>query len=90
MEITEHVRKVLDHYGLKESDFERLDPSVDWESLARNIKNPTKIAVCHTLDAKCEVVMRRFEPSLGKPEEPAISYVEVHVNNMEEELKKNL
>lgn len=78
----------MKHYELEESDFERLDPIVDWESLAKSIETPTKVAICHTLDAKGKVVMRKFEPSLGKPEEPAISYVEVHVNNAEAELRK--
>lgn len=88
VKLSEAVRKVLDHYELEDADFERLDPIVDWESMAKSIENPTKTAVCHTLNAKGEVVMRRFEPSLGKPEEPAIVYVEVHVNNAEEELKQ--
>jgi len=79
-QLSEAVRKVLDHFDLDESDYERLDPNVDWESLARNIENPTRNAVCNILDKKGEIVI-----SQGKP---AKVLIEVTIENYEEELGK--
>ena len=79
--ITEAARKVLDHFGLDENDYQKLDPLVDWEALARYIENPTKIAVCHILDVDGKIVMRNSEPIRV--------HEEVAVENAEEELKKN-
>lgn len=74
------VKKVLDHFGLDENDYERLSSCVDWESLAKSIENPTKVAVCNVLDGNGEIVM-----SNGKPTRV---FEEVQVENAQEELKK--
>ena len=71
---------VLDHYGLDEGDFEKLDKLVDWEALAKYIRNPTKIAVCEIIDIDGKIVVSQGEP--------VRIHMEVPVANAEEELKK--
>lgn len=78
--VSDDIRKVLDHFGLSQSDFEELDQYVDWEAVAGFIERPIKIAVCHILDGKGEIVM-----SLG---EPVKVYREVLVVTAEEYLNK--
>jgi len=80
MVISESARKVLDHYGLKEDDFEKLDKYVDWEALAKSIENPTRIAVCHVLDIDGKIIVSQGEPIRV--------HREVTVANAKEELKK--
>lgn len=57
------TQKVLDHFGLKETDIEALDPYVDWKALEKSIDNPTKSAVCNILDAKGNIVMSERKPA---------------------------
>ena len=62
-EVLSHdVQLVLDHFGLEEKDFEKLDPYVNWVALARSIENPTKTAVCNILDAGGKIVVSNGRP----------------------------
>ncbi len=78
--VSENQQLVLDHFGLEEQNFERLEPLVDFEALARSIREPTKVAVCNVLDGDGKVVTNG--------EGPVIVHIEVPVENYEEELNK--
>lgn len=78
--ISEAARKVLDHFGLSDSDLPELERSVDIDALAKQIENPTKIAVCNILDGDGKIV----ENSEG----PVRVYEEVAVKNALKELAK--
>jgi len=80
MPISESTRKVLDHFGLDESDVEKLDPFVDFKALAKSIEDPTKVAVCHILDGDGKIVV-----NYGKP---VRVHVEVPIKNALKELAK--
>lgn len=79
-QIPDSAREVLDHFGLDENDYEKLDPCVDWESVARSLENPTKVAACHILDKNGDVVVF--------PTGPVLVYEETPVENAQEELEK--
>lgn len=78
--IPNNAKEVLDHFGLEESDFEKLDKYVDFEALAKYIRNPTRIAVCHIIDVDGKIVVNQGEPIRV--------HEEVTVANPQEELKK--
>ncbi len=58
--ISNNAQEVLAYFGLKSRDYPKL--KVDFDEMARQIRNPTKTAVCNIIDARGAVVF-----SDGKP-----------------------
>jgi len=74
-QISNDEQLVLDYFGLEEKDFPELARSVDFEALAKQIRNPTKTAVCNVLDGEGKIV--------ADGEGPVRVHIEVAVSNAE-------
>ena len=61
---------VLDHFGLEASDLPELERSVDIDALARQIEDPTKLAVCNILNGRGEIIMKDGKPAIHHEEVP--------------------
>lgn len=79
-QLTEDEQLVLDHFGLEEKDFEKLERYVNFEALAKFIRDPTKVAVCNIIDMEGKIVTNR--------EGPVRVHIEVPVENARKELAK--
>lgn len=60
--LTQNQQLVLDHFGLEEEDFEKLERFVDFDALAGYIRDPTKVAVCNILNGERKIVVNGEGP----------------------------
>jgi len=74
-QISDNEQIVLDYFGLEESDLPELARSVDFDALAEQIAEPTKIAVCEVLNGKGNVVVNSEGPVRVHVEVPAKNYL---------------
>ena len=67
------VRRVLEDIGEKPTfgNFKKYDKVIDWERYTKNLDNPTKIALCHILDASGRIVCIDGIPAQVAQEIPA-------------------